>query len=117
MESNALVGSHNGSAGWQYNSWDIDLAAWGWAADQTQGAATFQVRDTYRDGYYNQNDFYTMLAAPENRPYLELEYSGGNPGDPQAPEPGSFALLGGGLAAAAAIRVFRVRGANGGTRG
>ena len=115
--SNVLVGSRDGSAGWQYDGWNIDVSAWGWAADVTQGAVTFELREGFGNYSANQNNFYTMLAAQEHRPYLELDYSGGQEGDPQVPEPGSFAMLCGGLAAAAAVRVIRARGADGGTRG
>jgi hypothetical protein len=116
--SNVLVGSRDGSPGWQYNAWSIDTSAWNWAADLTQGAATFQLREGYGNFFANQNDFYSAAYVdPAYRPYVELDYSGGQENDPQAPEPGTFALLAGGLAAAAAIRVFRARGASDGTRG
>lgn len=105
MASNSLVGAVHGVSGWQYNAWNIDLAAWNWAADVSQGAATFQLRVAYGNFFPNQNDFHSLGNAQSSvRPYLELEYSEG--GAAQTPEPGTMALLGAGLVALA-VRVRR----------
>ena len=102
-DSNVLVGSLAGSAGWQYNGWTIDLSGWDWTADVIQGAATFQLREEYGNFSANGNSFYSVSSpTPGVHPYLEIEYSGGS----ETPEPGTFALLGAGLAAAA-FRVLR----------
>jgi hypothetical protein len=95
MGSNQLVGSLNGVPGGRYDAWNIDLAAWDWAADVAQGAATFQLRMGYGFDSFNQNDFISLGNRQNlNYPYLELEYAGGSSG---APEPGTLALLGAGL--------------------
>ena len=64
-------------------------------------------------GIHNRNNFFSLAAAAENRPYLELDYVRGSQ---VIPEPGSFAMLGAGLLAVAAIRIRGVRPAKGGPR-
>ena len=102
-DSNVVVSSLVGSAGWQYNGWTVDLSGWDWTADVIQGAATFQLREPYGNYSPNQNNYYSVSSPVAGvHPYLEIEYSGGS----ATPEPGTLALLGAGLAAAA-FRVLR----------
>jgi hypothetical protein len=98
-DANVLVSSHSGSSGWLYNSWGIDLAKWNWTADMAQGAATFQLRLGYTEGFYIGNN-YASLTAPSNHPYLELDYDGGA----AVPEPNAAFLLVGGFLMVMAIR-------------